>query len=141
MSAWAVVESAACLRVPSEGSRYSCSRRPLAFTATACGGDNGPKTANVKAGTMPEGGEWQGVYYSQHYGHLHLLADGDSVSGAWKTPMGLFGELHGKTEGNLLRYEWKERRIGAVGKDAVKEGKGYFVYSEPKAGEAHEITR
>lgn len=88
---------------------------------------------------MPEGGEWHGVYYSQHYGHLHLLADGDSVSGAWKTPMGSFGELYGKTEGNLLRYEWKERKIGAVGADATKEGKGYFVYSEPKAGEAHEI--
>jgi hypothetical protein len=53
--------------------------------------------------------------------------------------MGSFGELHGKTDANLLRYEWTERRIGAVGADAEKRGKGYFLYLEPKAGEAHEI--
>ncbi len=58
---------------------------------------------------------------------------------AWKTPMGSFGEMHGKIEGNLLRYEWKERRIGAVGADATKEGKGYFVLLVPKEGEAPEI--
>jgi hypothetical protein len=113
---------------------------PVALTTVGCGpGANEPKVANVKPGSMPEGGEWQGVYYNAHYGHLHMLADGDSVSGAWKTPMGSFGELHGKTEGNLLKYEWSERRIGAVGKDAKKSGKGYFLYLEPKAGEAHEI--
>ena len=113
---------------------------PVALSTAGCGGGGQEaKHANVKAGVMPEGGEWQGVYYNAHYGHLHMLADGDSVNGAWKTPMGDFGELHGKTEGNLMRYEWSERRIGAVGKDAEKHGKGYFLYLEPKAGEAHEI--
>lgn len=113
---------------------------PLALSTTGCGSTpTGPKVANVKPGPMPDGHEWEGVYYSQHYGELHLQADSDSANGTWKTPMGAFGELHGKIEGNLLRYEWKERRIGAVGADAVKEGKGYFVYLVPREGEAPEI--
>jgi hypothetical protein len=112
---------------------------PLSVAVTACHHAEEAKTANVKAGAMPDGQEWQGVYYSQHYGELHLVAEGDAANGAWKTPMGDYGELHGKVEGNLLRYEWKERRIGAVGKDASKQGKGYFVFSVPKEGESPEI--
>jgi hypothetical protein len=114
---------------------------PLALGVAGCGGGQGDvKTANVKAGKMPDGGEWQGVYYSPLYGYLHVMSDGDSVNGAWRTAAGdAFGEMSGKTDGNLLRYEWKERRIGAVGADAVKTGKGFFVYSIPKEGESHEI--
>jgi hypothetical protein len=113
---------------------------PFALGVAGCGGGQDVKTANVKAGSMPEGGDWKGVYYSPLYGYLHIETDGDSVVGAWRTAAGdAFGELSGKTDGNLLRYEWKERRIGAVGADAVKEGKGYFVYKIPKADEAHQI--
>jgi hypothetical protein len=114
---------------------------PLALGIAGCGGGQGEvKTASVKAGKMPEGGDWKGVYYSPLYGYLHIDTDGDSAVGAWRTAAGdAFGELSGKTDGNLLRYDWKERRIGAVGADAVKEGKGYFVYSIPKADEAHQV--
>jgi hypothetical protein len=114
---------------------------PLALGVAACGGGQGEvKTADVKAGKMPDGGDWKGVYYSPLYGYLHIETEGDAVTGAWRTAAGdAFGELNGKTDGNLLRYEWKERRIGAVGADAVKEGKGYFVYTIPKADEAHQI--
>jgi hypothetical protein len=113
---------------------------PFALGVAGCGGGQDAKTANVKAGSMPEGGDWKGVYYSPLYGYLHIDTDGDSVVGAWRTAAGdAFGELSGKTDGNLLRYEWKERRIGAVGADAVKEGKGYFVYKIPKSDEAHQI--
>ena len=114
---------------------------PFAFATVGCGGGQGDvKTANVKAGKMPEGGDWKGVYYSPLYGYLHIETDGDSVVGAWRTAAGdAFGELSGKTDGNLLRYDWKERRIGAVGADAVKQGKGYFVYAIPKEGEAHQV--
>jgi len=114
---------------------------PFALGVAGCGGGSGDvKTANVKGGSMPEGGDWKGVYYSPLYGYLHIDTDGDSVVGAWRTAAGdAFGELSGKTDGNVLRYDWKERRIGAVGADAVKEGKGYFVYKIPKADEAHQI--
>jgi hypothetical protein len=115
---------------------------PLALGIAGCGGGQGEvKTADVKGGKMPEGGDWAGVYYSPLYGYLHIEADGDSVNGAWRTAAGdAYGEMHGKTEGNVLRYDWKERRIGAVGADAVKQGKGYFLYSIPKADESHEIS-
>jgi hypothetical protein len=114
---------------------------PFALGAVACGsGTPEVKHANVKAGEMPQGGEWQGVYFSPLYGYLHIVADGKAVNGGWRTAAGdAFGELHGEIDGNLMKYEWKERRIGAVGADAVKKGKGYFVYSVPKEGEAHEI--
>ncbi|HEX6272731.1 MAG TPA: hypothetical protein VFZ53_06825 [Polyangiaceae bacterium] len=114
---------------------------PLALGAAGCGGGQGDvKTANVKPGAMPEGGDWKGVFYSPLYGYLHIETDGDTAVGAWRTAAGdAYGELNGKTDGNLLRYDWKERRIGAVGADAVKEGKGYFLYKIPKEGEAHQI--
>jgi hypothetical protein len=114
---------------------------PVSLAATACGGGtDAAKHPVLKAGEMPNGTEWQGVYYSPLYGYLHIVTDGKAVNGAWRTAAGdAFGELHGETDGNLMRYEWKERRIGAVGADAVKKGKGYFVYKVPKAGEAQEI--
>jgi hypothetical protein len=114
---------------------------PLALSVAGCGGgQDSVKTADVKAGKMPEKGDWAGVYYSPLYGYLHMITDGDSVTGAWRTAAGdAFGEMSGKTDGNLLKYEWKERRIGAVGADAVKQGKGFFVYSIPKEDESHEI--
>ncbi|HET9956003.1 MAG TPA: hypothetical protein VFQ61_15965 [Polyangiaceae bacterium] len=114
---------------------------PLLFSVSCGGGQNQVKHANVTAGTMPEGGNWQGVYYSQLYGYLHLLSDGSSANGAWRTTAGdAYGELHGQIEGDLLRFEWVERRIGAVGADANRKGKGYFRYTSPKEGEAHEIV-
>lgn len=125
----------------------ACPRRRLVFALAlpflfaACGGKSDPKHAKVAAQEMPAGGDWPGVYYSQIYGYLHLLSDGNSANGAWRTTAGdSFGELNGELEGNVLRYSWTERRIGAVGADANRKGNGYFVYSIPKEGEAHEIV-
>ena len=111
-------------------------------TLVACGGNQkDPNHSNVKPGEMPAGGEWQGVYYSQLYGYLHILADGSAANGAWRTTAGdSFGEMNGEVDGNLLRYTWTERRIGAVGADANRKGNGYFRYTVPKEGEAHEIV-
>jgi hypothetical protein len=109
---------------------------------TGCGGNqNEPKHANVKAGSMPPGGDWAGVYFSQLYGYLHILGQGNAANGAWRTTQGdAYGEMHGELDGDLFRYEWVERRIGAVGADANRKGKGYFRYTVPKEGEAHEIV-
>jgi hypothetical protein len=113
---------------------------PLFLGVAGCSGGEEVKHAMVKPGEMPAGGEWQGVYFSPLYGYLHIVADGKAANGAWRTAAGdAFGELHGETDGNLFKYEWKERRIGAVGADAIKKGHGYFVYKAPKEGEAHEI--
>ena len=88
-----------------------------------------------------EGGEWNGVYYSQTYGYLHRVeGNGDKITGAWRTVAGdKWGELFGETKGDVLEYEWKEHKIGMIGPNATVEGKGYFRYVVPESGEAHEI--
>ncbi len=107
----------------------------------ACGGGNkNAKMAQVKAGDMPVGGDWTGVFYSQVYGYLHLVKEGDTISGKWRTTAGdAWGEMSGKVTGNLFKYEWTEHKIGMVGPSATSSGRGYFVYTEPKEGEAHVI--
>ena len=114
---------------------------PSALSLTACGPSNEVKHAQIKAGEMPEKGEWQGVYYDRTYGYLHLLVDGKSVQGAWRTGGGdAYGEMQGEIEGNVLRYTWTQHKIGQIGAEANSHGKGYFIYSIPKEGEAHQIA-
>jgi len=114
---------------------------PFALSLSACGNGNEAKHAQLKAGEMPAGGEWQGVYYDKVYGYLHIVTDGKTAQGAWRTGGGdAYGELQGETDGNLLRYSWTQHKIGMVGKEAESSGKGYFKYTIPKAGESHEIA-
>ena len=106
----------------------------------ACGGQPEVKHASVKPGSLPEGGEWNGVYFSTQFGYLHLVSDNKSANGAWRTAAGdAWGELSGEVDGDLLRYQWTERKIGAIGADATKKGHGYFKYTIPKPGEPHKI--
>jgi hypothetical protein len=114
----------------------------LAGVLSACG-PGGPevKHANAKAGSLPEGGAWNGVYFSTQFGYLHLVSDNRSANGAWRTASGdAWGEMSGTIEGDLLKYEWTERKIGAIGADATKKGHGYFRYTIPNPGEPHKIV-
>ena len=114
---------------------------PSALSLSACGPSTDVKHAQVKAGEMPAGGEWQGVYFSQVYGYLHLLTDGKAAQGAWRTGGGdAYGELQGEVDGDILRYTWTQHKIGQIGKVATSSGKGYFKYTIPKEGEAHKIV-
>ena len=98
----------------------------------ACKGGKSANSADKLSHEMPEGAEWKGVYYSQIYGNLHVVDDGGSIKGNWRTAAGeAFGELNGKADGNVLHYEWAEHRIGMVGPSADRKGKGYFVYTRP----------
>ena len=91
------------------------------------------KTANVTAGTMPDGGDWTGVYYSPLYGYLHMVQEGSLVNGKWQRPLkGRWGELQGNVDGNLMRFDWTEYVDGLVGPNSKKSGKGYFIYSRPE---------
>lgn len=113
------------------------------FSLSACGGNKPEvKTADhIQGGTMPEGGEWEGVYYDQLYGFLHLTVSGNAAQGAWRTTAGdKWGEMYGEIDGDVLKYTWTERKIGVVGPAAKSEGKGYFKYTIPKPGEPHVIT-
>jgi hypothetical protein len=100
-----------------------------------------PTTAAVKAGDLPAPGDWSGVFYSPLYGHLHLVKEGNSVSGKWRTSGGdKWGELHGEVTGDLLKYKWVEHKIGMVGPGSTTEGRGYFKYYVPAEENAnHEI--
>src|SRR5260221_1069594 len=85
----------------------------------ACGGGKTEAHSLPKAGDMPEGAEWTGVYFSPTYGHLHLVKEGSSVSGKWRNATGdKWGQMHGEATGNLLHYEWEETTIGMVGPSA-----------------------
>jgi hypothetical protein len=99
-----------------------------------CGGSEGGegKVATVKPGDMPSGAEWTGVYYSELYGFLHLVQDGQTVSGKWIRPSkDKCGEVNGKATGDVLKFSWKEHTIGAVGPNSSKNGRGYFKYKRP----------
>jgi hypothetical protein len=121
--------SALCLSLLATGALVGCSKPPP------------PTTANVKAGDLASAGDWSGVFYSPLYGHLHLVKEGNSVSGRWRTSGGdKWGELHGEVTGDLLKYKWVEHKIGMVGPGATTEGRGYFKYFVPAEENAnHEI--
>ena len=114
----------------------------LAATLGGCGpGTPSVQHAKLTPGPMPAGGEWNGVYFSTVFGYLHLVSDNKSANGAWRTAAGdAWGEMSGQCEGDLLKYEWTERKIGAIGADATKKGHGYFRYTIPKEGEAAKIV-
>jgi len=98
-----------------------------------CADAQEPKSASVKAGAMPEGESWTGVYFHPVFGYLHLQEEGSNVVGRWKrTDHSHWGEMSGTSNGNVLHYTWKEHKVGMVGASATTHGKGYFVYKVNK---------
>lgn len=98
------------------------------------------KTANVKPGSMPDGADWTGVYYSPLFGYLHLEQEGNLVTGRWQRPRkGQWGKMQGNADGNLLRFDWEEFIDGLVGPNSRKSGKGYFVYRRPEGDNVDDV--
>lgn len=103
---------------------------PLA--ATGCSGSSDPKVASITPGDMPASADWTGVYFSQLYGYLHVVQEGNTITGKWIRPnKDKWGEIHGTATGDVIRFSWAEHTIGAVGPTATRKGKGYFKYSRP----------
>lgn len=105
----------------------------MTIAAAGCGGGGGgPKVASVKAGDMPESAEWTGVYYSALYGYIHLVQQGNSVSGKWQRPdKSRWADVHGEVTGNLFKFSWTEYAVGVIGPGAKVSGRGYLVYTRP----------
>lgn len=105
---------------------------PVALTG--CGaGDGSGKVANVTPGDMPSGASWTGVYYSELYGFLHVVQDGNKVVGKWQRPSkDRWGELKGEAVGDVLKFEWSEYVTGIVGPNSKRSGRGYFKYKRPQ---------
>jgi hypothetical protein len=94
-----------------------------------CGSGGGAATANVKPGPMPEGESWEGVYFNQVFGYLHIVPQGEQFVGRWKRTDGSkWGEMSGAITDNVVHFQWKEHTYGMTGPSALRAGKGYFVY-------------
>jgi hypothetical protein len=96
----------------------------------ACGNGGGAKfSMGQKAGEMPSGETWVGVYYNPVYGYLHMIEQDGNIVGRWKRTDGShWGELSGNAEGNVLHFTWKEHQYGGVGPSAEAHGSGVFVF-------------
>src|SRR5689334_5572909 len=99
----------------------------LSASLAGCTGGSDPKVANVKAGELPKDGKWEGVWYSELYGYLHLKQSGNKLKGKWeRKEKDRWGQIEGEFDGDLFRFTWTEYVRGLVGPNAKKNGKGYF---------------
>jgi hypothetical protein len=114
----------------------------LAHASLACsGGPGAPKLADVKAGSMPSGADWTGVYFSQYLGNIHIITQGSTISGKWQRPVkDRWAEFHGEADGNLLRFTWTEYTVGAIGPNSTHTGKGYFLYTRPEGANVDDVV-
>lgn len=93
--------------------------------AMGCGGGGG--RANVSPASMPEGGTYTGIWHSPQYGEMHLVQTGTQVVGCY-TKDERHGRVQGTVQGNLMRFEWSERREMVSGRPTLTRGRGYFQY-------------
>ncbi len=104
-----------------------------------CGNGETSKFGNIKAGELPQGESWVGVYYNPVYGYLHIIENNGNVVGKWRrSDSSHWGELQGTVEGNVLRFTWVEHQYGAIGPNSDVKGSGVFVYKTAEA--APELT-
>ncbi len=97
------------------------------FTAllAACGPGGG--RANVTPGTLPAGATFTGVYQSPQYGEMQILQTGAQAIGEY-TQDERRGRIQGTIQGDLMRFEWSERRELVVGRPTTMRGRGYFRF-------------
>ena len=88
--------------------------------ALGCAGSQKPK-----AGPLPEGATFYGVWQSPQYGNMHLCQSGRQVIGDYLKNERA-GRIQGDVEGDLLVFQWEDRRELVKGKPQIRRGKGYF---------------
>ncbi|AKF07767.1 hypothetical protein [Sandaracinus amylolyticus] len=106
----------------------------LAIAAAGCGG--GGRRANVSPGPMPEGGTFTGIWHSPQYGEMHFSQTGTQVVGCY-TKDERRGRVQGTVQGNLMRFEWSERRELVSGRPVTTRGHGYFQYRVGDDGDSY----
>jgi hypothetical protein len=95
----------------------------LSLALVACGG-GGP---SVVAKSMPAGGNFSGVYFSPQYGEMNLIQNGSAVVGEYKQEM-RSGKIQGEATGDLLKFEWNEKKAMVSNRAQEARGHGYFRY-------------
>lgn len=99
---------------------------------TACGSSG---TTNLQVGTMPDGGSFQGVYFSPQYGEMHMVQNGNAVVGRYKKDE-RYGEIQGEADGSVMRFEWSEMKAMVSNRPTETRGHGYFKYLvDPSSGD------
>jgi hypothetical protein len=93
----------------------------LGLFAGACG----TTAPALRAGPMPAGGSFTGVWFSPQYGEMHLVQNGATVIGRYAKEEKV-GRIQGSVEGDLLRFEWTQKRELIVGRATESKGHGYF---------------
>lgn len=126
--------SLSSLRSPRLSAAFAVALSALVAAPLAgCKGGADSAAGAPKAGEMPAGESWQGVYFHPIFGHLHLVEQGTNIVGRWKrADESAWGELEGTVEGNIIRYKWVEHKIGLVGAASSSKGKGWFQYQAAK---------
>ncbi|HET8933316.1 MAG TPA: hypothetical protein VFN67_07760 [Polyangiales bacterium] len=104
----------------------------LALSATACGS----KPPEIVAGKMPEGGNFSGVYFSPQYGEMNMVQNGSAVIGEYKQEMRT-GKIQGEASGDLMKFEWIERKALVSNRAQETRGHGYFRYVVDPANGDH----
>jgi hypothetical protein len=108
----------------------------LAFALLAAAGSPacGPSTpsarmAHVQVGTLPPGATFRGQWYTESFGTMHLVPDGNTAVARWKDERhSRVGKLSGTITGDVIKFTWEERTAGVIGPSAIRKGKGYFKY-------------
>ena len=104
----------------------------LALSATACGS----KPPEIVAGKMPDGGNFAGVYFSPQYGEMNMVQNGSAVIGEYKQEMRT-GKIQGEASGDLMKFEWIERKALVSNRAQETRGHGYFRYVVDPANGDH----
>ncbi len=90
-----------------------------------CGGGQSQEVRWIK-GSMPESGNFDGVYQSD-FGRLELTANGGTAVGLYESDQH-HGRIEGKIEGNLLFFNWTQWNEEMRGKVRKTSGEGVFQY-------------
>jgi hypothetical protein len=104
----------------------------LALGTAACGS----KPPEIVAGKMPEGGNFHGVYHSPQYGEMNMVQNGSAVIGEYKQEMRT-GKIQGEATGDLMKFEWIERKSLVSNRAQETRGHGYFRYIVDPANGDH----
>jgi hypothetical protein len=95
----------------------------LSLALAACGGG----APEIVAKSMPAGGNFTGVYFSPQYGEMNLIQNGSAVIGEYKQEM-RSGKIQGEATGDLLKFEWTEKKAMVSNRAQEARGHGYFRY-------------
>jgi hypothetical protein len=96
----------------------------VALMSTGCGGGS-VERADVEPGPMPDNGTFTGVWFSPQYGEMQMRQSGANVIGEYSQNERR-GNIQGTVQGDLLRYEWREKRELVAGRSRETRGRGYF---------------